>query len=58
MEIIWKENMWFVDENDLLNYVPVIDENHIPKYYKVYHNTKGAYIVVGGKREYVLVSVE
>jgi hypothetical protein len=43
------------DENNIATYVTAYT-NGVPKWYKIKHNEKGAYITVNGKREYVLVS--
>jgi plasmid rolling circle replication initiator protein Rep len=44
-----------LDENDMAEYITVWN-NGVPKWYKITHNNKGAYIVVEGKRHYVLVN--
>lgn len=43
------------DDNDLAEYITVWQKG-VPKWYKIIHNNKGAYIVLNGKRHYVLVS--
>jgi len=55
MEIILNEDLWFFGDDELVNYVPVINTNGVPRYYKVSHNTRGAFVTINGKREYVLV---
>lgn len=44
-----------LDENDMAEYITVWN-NGVPKWYKITHNSKGAYIIVEGKRRYVLVN--
>jgi hypothetical protein len=44
-----------LDENHLAEYITAW-ENGVPKWYKIIHNSKGAYIVLNGERYYVLVS--
>ena len=51
MEIILNEDLWFFGDDELVNYVPVINTNGVPRYYKVSHNTRGAFVTINGKRE-------
>lgn len=44
-----------LDENNLAEYITAWT-NGVPKWYKITHNNLGAYIVINGKREYVLVN--
>lgn len=48
-------NSMIFDENNMATYVTAYI-NGIPKWYKIKHNEKGAYIIVNSKREYVLVT--
>jgi hypothetical protein len=44
-----------LDENDMAEYITVWN-NGVPKWYKITHNNKGAYINLEGKRYYVLIN--
>lgn len=55
MRVIFDENMWFFGDDELVKYVPVVNANGVPRYYKVNHNTRGSFVTIDGKREYFLV---
>ena len=44
-----------LDENDMAEYITVWIDG-VPRWYKITHNNKGAYIVLDNKRHYVLVN--